>query len=140
MTDAGTSTRSGLLPYFLGTFSICWLCLGTVVLSERRMLSPGSPLLNLGLKGLGNFSPTLLAIGVTAYLLGGRRVLSTLARGLRGQAGAAWYMMALFLPFMMVGAGVELAVLLSKATSPAWTIPPPTLVGLLGVVVAPLGE
>ena len=79
--DRSTDYHWGLLIYFLATISISWLCFSIVVLDARHVISPGSPLLNLGLKGLGNFGPTLSAIVITTYLFGRRGVRSLLARG-----------------------------------------------------------
>src|SRR5690348_13200158 len=104
-----TSGSRLLLSFFLGAFSICWLCVGAVVLIERQALSLGSPLLTLALKGLGNFGPSLSALGVTAFFLGSRKVRSWLAQGLRWRVGVVWYAVALLLPFIMLMAGVGLA-------------------------------
>jgi membrane protease YdiL (CAAX protease family) len=134
------TNRSRLLPFFLGAFGICRLCVGVVVLNERQALSLGSPLLALALKGLGDFGPTLSVLGVTAFFLGSRGVRSWLAPGLRWRVGVVWYAVALLLPFMMLMARVGLAALLHGATSAPWAVLPPTLVGLLSAVVAPLGE
>ena len=93
-----------------------------------------------GAKGLGNFGPTLSAIVITAYLFGRRGVRSLLARGCHWRLHVSWYVIALLLPFMTVIAGVELAYVLNGTTATPWIIVAPTSVGLLGVLVAPLGE
>src|SRR5690242_19564108 len=84
-TIVTSGSRLLLSSFFLGAFSICWLCVGAVVLIERQALSPGSPLLTLALKGLGNFGPTLSALGVTAFFLGSRKVRSWIT--LAGRSG-----------------------------------------------------
>lgn len=140
VADRNTFNRWGLLIYFLATFSIRWLCLGVVVLDAKHVISLGSPLLNLGLKGLGNFGPTLSAIGITAYLFGSPGVRSLLARGCDWKLHMSWYVIALFLPFLTVIAGVELAYILNGTTASLWIFVAPTFLGLLGVLVAPLGE
>lgn len=116
------SIHSGLLFFFLSAFSICWLCLGVVVLDSRQAISLGSPLLMLGLKGLGNFGPTLSAIGLTVFLAGSPGLRSLLARSLRWRFSVIWYAIALLSPFIMVITGLELVLALSGRPLLSWSI------------------
>src|SRR5829696_1969879 len=91
--------RHPLITFFVLTYALAWiLWLPLVVLQDTIPAAPG-----LVLVLLGSNVPSLLAIVLTALLLGKRALRKLLGRLLIWRVDARWYLVVVLLPVVLAG-------------------------------------
>jgi len=114
-TPATPSRRTRGLAIFFGTaFSLSWLIVGMIVLLGGRTALPAMAAVSLFL-----FGPLVAAFGASAYEQGRAGVYELLAQCGRWRTPLRWYVIALSVPALIVGASALLFILLGGPVPPA---------------------
>ncbi len=101
-----------LVTFFLLTYAVMWTCFFTVVAAG---IPVGTPL-GVLLIHLGAYSPSLVALGLTARAEGGSGVRALLSRILQWRVPARWYLFAVgYIPAIKLTAA-----LVQRVATGAW--------------------
>lgn len=97
---AGTIATTSLLIFFAVTFGFTWLVLAPAVLAANGFITP--LLSSRMLITLATLGPFLGAVSAAAYKTGPAGVRALFARGVRWRVSAAWYVVALAGPALVM--------------------------------------
>ncbi len=125
--------KKGLFLYFVVTYTFTWVILGLAIIAARGVIT--LPFSATFFVTLGTLGPMLAAISVTGYESGRAGVLALLRQVVRWRVPLVWYVIALFVPGLIMITAFGLWRALGGPVLPA---PPPSIWFTLPVLIVAL--